>query len=187
MATTTITGIGRLEMIIGCMFSGKSSELIRRIRQHRILGSSMLLVHHRNDSRYDSSSIVSHDLVKEHSHSYTRLRDVCMHPQYERAKVVFIEEAQFFEDLYAVVTQMVEVDGKQVVLSGLDGDYQRQPFEQITRLIPFAESVLKCSALCSICKDGTPGVFSRRLAASTERELVGGINEYIPVCRMHFR
>lgn len=178
---------GCLEMIVGCMFSGKSSELIRRIRQHRILGSAMLLVHHQSDSRYDSTAIVSHDLVRERSHSYSRLEDVRMHPQYERSKVVFIEEAQFFADLYNEVVRMVDIDGKHVVLCGLDGDYQRQPFEQITRLIPFAESVMKCSALCSLCKDGTPGVFSKRIAPSTQREFVGGINEYIPVCRKHYK
>jgi thymidine kinase len=178
--------VGSLEMIIGCMFSGKSSALIHRIRQNQLLGRRMLLVTHASDTRYKEDAIYSHDRIHVDATSLTDLMMLLPTDIYRDAEVVFIEEAQFFPDLILFVKQAVDIDNKRVVLSGLDGDYDRKPFQQIVDLIPFAESVEKRSALCLKCNDGTPACFSKRKVWSGDRCLVGAGDLYVPVCRLHY-
>lgn len=182
---------GHLDLIIGCMFSSKSTEIIHRIRKHRVIGNRLLIINHASDTRYISSGdhyIVSHNRDREASIALETLSAMFDHPDYASADVVFVEEAQFFPDLYEAVFRAVEVDMKHLVVAGLDGDYRREPFDTI-RLIPLADRVDKLTALCAVCKDGTPGLFSKRLveAASSERVVIGGADAYIPVCRRHMR
>jgi thymidine kinase len=100
------------------------------------------------------------------------------------AQVVIINEGQFFSDLYEVVLQMIGM-GKKIYVGGLDGDFERKKFGQILDLIPLSDKVTKLISLCSICKDGTPGIFSKRITTETEQTVVGSDN-YIPVCRSCF-
>jgi thymidine kinase len=168
------------------MFSGKSTEIIQRIRKHRIIGHNMLIINHAKDIRYSSdAAVVSHNNEREVAVSCSKLSDMFNMPTYATADIIFIEEAQFFPDLYDTVFKAVENDYKHLVVAGLDGDYLRQPFDTI-KLIPIANDVIKLKALCAICKNGNPALFSKRLDSSVfTREVVGGADKYIPVCRHH--
>ena len=95
--------------------------------------------------------------------------------------VILINEGQFFEDLCEVVTQMLDLK-KRVYICGLDGDFERKKFGQILDLIPMCDKVTKLTSLCSLCKNGTKGIFSMRLTNEKTQTLVGSDN-YIPVCR----
>ena len=97
------------------------------------------------------------------------------------AEVILINEGQFFDDLAEVVVEMVNA-GKQVYVCGLDGDFQRKRFGQMLELVPFCDKITKLTSLCSLCKNGTKGIFSLRLTSETEQMVVGAEN-YMPVCR----
>lgn len=177
---------GRLEMIIGCMYSSKSSTIISRIRQHKILGKNIIVVNHKSDDRYTSKSICSHDNVIIEAHMCDKLSEVLEMKDYLNAHTIFIEEAQFFNDLYDIVYHIIENDNKHVILCGLDGDFQRQPFQQVLNLIPLADIVERKNALCIVCRDGTMASFSKRIGNEEERNIIGGIDKYMPVCRYHY-
>lgn len=199
MAQTSITvypmklinnDAGKLEIIMGCMFSGKSSSLINRIRQHQILDRNILVINHLSDTRYDDAGgcVTSHDKVKVQAESCDILMPLLHRPDYELIDTIFVEEAQFFSDLYEFVLTAVERDGKHIVVSGLDGDYMRKPYQHIMNLIPYADVVEKRNALCVECKDGTIASFSKRIANidNHQRHMVGAKDSYIPVCRWHY-
>ena len=111
--------------------------------------------------------------------SYNEMAD--NHIQLRSSQVILINEAQFFSDLSDIVQDMLK-EGKQVYLSGLDGDFQRKRFGSLLDLIPLCDKVTKLTSLCNICKNGEPGIFSMRLTNETQQTLIGSDN-YIPVCR----
>jgi thymidine kinase len=98
-----------------------------------------------------------------------------------RSKVILVNEGQFFGNLKEFVVEMLSKN-KKIYVSGLDGDFKREKFGQILDLIPLCDKVTKLTSLCSICKDGTPGIFSLRLSEQEEQKVIGSDN-YIPVCR----
>lgn len=194
---------GSLELILGCMFSGKSTELIRRIRMRKVLQQNILVVTHACDTRYgndtgtgnSSGYVISHDAMSEKgiplehlSHLFDSERAL-LTPDIE---VVCIEEGQFFSDLWRTVVRLIETPyHKHVIVSALDGDYQRKPFRQVVDLIPMAEQVVKLQALCMYCKDGTPACFSMRLPNAIPKDpssvvYIGGKEAYASVCRHHY-
>jgi thymidine kinase len=177
---------GKLELIIGCMFSGKSTELIKRIRKHKLIQSSILIITHKMDERYQRDCVITHDQLRENSQSRSELLSLLTTREFEEAHVIFIEEAQFFDDLFEFCTTSVDLYKKHLIVTGLDGDFKRNPFGQILNLIPMADSVDRLTAICSLCKDGTLAIFSKRLVESEKLALVGGIDKYLPVCRMHY-
>jgi len=179
--------IGRIELILGCMYSGKTTEFIRKIQMYRTLDKPMVIYTHSIDTRYaQSGQISTHDKTMIQAIPKTHLFDICHTPEYREAEVVFIEEAQFFTDLFDTVLKAANEDHKIVIVCGLDGDYQLQPFEQMVRLIPHSEHVKKLNALCRKCGDGTYASFSKRIVCSMERELVGSEGVYEAVCRKHY-
>jgi thymidine kinase len=99
----------------------------------------------------------------------------------QNSDVILINEGQFFSDLYEVVVDMLNKN-KKVYICGLDGDFERKKFGSVLDLIPLCDKVTKLTSLCSLCKDGTPGIFSMRLTKEREQTVVGSEN-YIPVCR----
>lgn len=177
---------GVLELVIGPMFSGKSTSLMNKIRQHQILQRNVLVLKHSSDQRYSAECIASHDFVVTNATSTTHLKDVYDTSSYKNASSIFIEEAQFFDDLHEFVQRAVEDHGKHVVVVGLDGDYERVPYMQVLSLIPLADSVERRNSLCVKCMDGTLASFSQRIVPSNERHVVGGTDKYIPVCRYHY-
>jgi len=177
---------GFLEVIMGCMFSGKSTELINRIRKHKIIGSRIKVINHVSDTRYKKDAVMTHNMEQETALCVSDLMPLKTSDWYSDTHVIFIEEGQFFADLYDFVVEAVDNDKKHIIVCGLDGDYLRDPIGQILRLVPFADKVMRLEALCAVCRDGTAAPFSKRLHKSTAQQLIGGMNEYSPVCRKHY-
>ena len=105
--------------------------------------------------------------------------------EFKNSKVVFVEEGQFFKDLYDFVVECADNYNKILIVSGLDGDYQRQPFGDMLKIIPHAETIKKLNAFCEVCGDGTLAGFTQRIVDSKEQELIG-VKEYRAVCRKHY-
>ena len=180
---------GRIDIIIGSMFSGKSTELIRRINRYKVLGKKILVINHRLDKRYSESSISTHSNMMLECLSLEKLGDINTNEkflkEYNSCEVLVIEEAQFFEDLYDVVVKAADIDNKIVIVAGLDGDSNREEFGDILKLIPKCDSVKKLHALCVKCKDGTAASFTKRLVKNNSQIYIG-VSEFIAVCRYHY-
>jgi thymidine kinase len=179
-----------LDIIIGPMFAGKSCELIRRIRLLKVLKKDYMVVKPKIDNRYDnltdSSMIVSHNLDKEHCIQLNKLEEIY---SYELVNIdtIFIDEGQFFEDLVNVVKNLVELYKINVVVTGLDGDSNRNKFGHILDLIPFCNSCTKINAACIKCLNGTPAPFSyRKQNNNKEQILIGAADSYMSLCREHY-
>lgn len=186
MSLRKITSMGRLEIIMGCMFSGKSSEIIKIINSYTLLNKKIMAITHSIDTRYNKSAIiVTHDKIKYDCISTSNLLSLKEKDIYKDADVVVIEEAQFFDDLYNFVIYCLKHDNKIVIVAGLDGDYKQEPFGDILKLIPHAERVKKLSALCLLCNDGTLASFTKRKISCESQTFVGSSESYIAVCRKH--
>tara|TARA_A100001015_G_C14895541_1_gene674248 strand:- start:226 stop:780 length:555 start_codon:yes stop_codon:yes gene_type:complete len=175
-----------LDIIVGPMFSGKSFELIRRIRLIKILGLKYLVIKPSIDNRYSKENVIcTHNYDKESCIIVKKLFD-CVKDNMNY-NTIFIDEAQFFPDLKDFVLEMLEKNNINIVLTGLDGDFKRKPFGDILKLIPYCDTCVKKSALCKMCNDGTPGIFSHRLNKDDDIQiLVGSTESYTPVCRYHY-
>ena len=178
---------GRLELIIGNMFSGKSTELIRRINRHKSIHKRILVINYFEDNRYSTNAVTTHDQTKVNSLKLKTLSEFNVNfiQQYDS---FFIDEAQFFTDLYQFVKDLVEIHKKHVVISGLDGDSNRNEFGQVLKLIPICDTVNKLDAYCSKCNNGTVAPFTKRATCTNIETIIdiGGKDKYIPVCRYHF-
>ena len=182
--TTTTNTMARayLEIIVGPMFSGKTSKLAEIYKQCMFCSIPVAVINYALDTRYHDTMLSTHD-----KHMIPCIQTMSLAPMWESnaqvhaADVILINEGQFFEDLYPVVESMLKA-GKKIYISGLDGDFQRKKFGQILDLIPLCDKVTKLTSLCSICKTGEPGIFSMRLTSETQQTLIGSDN-YAPVCR----
>jgi len=186
MAQKRPISMGRLEIIMGCMFSGKSTEIIKVINKYKILNKNIMTITHSIDTRYDKdANIVTHDKIMHKCINSETLLALNNTKNYNDADVVLIEEAQFFPDLYKFVVDGVNKDRKTMIVAGLDGDYKQEAFGDILKLIPHAEKITKLDALCLKCNDGTPATFTKRIVSSDKQTLVGSTDSYIAVCRQH--
>lgn len=175
-----------LELIIGPMFSGKTTKIIEIYKQFKHCNTSICIINHEFDNIYDCSMLSSHDKIKVpciHSDNLTNLWQ--NNKEVKNSKVILINEGQFFKDLYEVVVQMLE-NNKHVYICGLDGDFKRNKIGNILDLIPLCDKVEKLTSLCMFCGDGTPGIFTLRLTNETEQIVIGS-NYYTPVCRKHYK
>ena len=184
-----------LELIIGPMYSGKTSQLVEIYNQCKFCNISVAVINHSIDTRYDEKLLTTHDQIKIPCIQTTLLRSIWdykdidthfdknseNHIKIRSSDVILINEGQFFEDLYIVVKDMLKYN-KRVYICGLDSDFERKKFGQMLDLIPLCDKVNKITSLCSQCKDGTTGIFSMRLTSEKQQTLVGYDN-YIPVCR----
>jgi thymidine kinase len=178
-----------LELIVGPMFAGKSSAILSRVRRARTLDWNVFLVTCAIDTRYDNSGcqIVTHDKDGLSAIGVKSLEGVRGLADYKSARLVVIEEAQFFPDLYDFVKTAVEEDKKDLVVVGLDGDSDRKPFGQVLELVPLCDKVTKLTSLCKRCGDGTPALFSALVRGHKDSQVcVGGADMYEPMCRKHF-
>jgi thymidine kinase len=175
--------MGRLELIIGNMFSGKSTELIRRINRKKSINKKSIIINYIQDNRYSSNSISTHDLVKVNCVKVEKLLDLPENLLKEYDSI-FIDEGQFFQDLYTFVTKFID---KHIVISGLDGDFLQKPFGQILSLIPLCDTVDKLCAYCKICNNGTLAPFTKKITKEIVQIDIGGSDKYIPVCRDHLK
>ena len=175
---------GRIDLIIGPMFCGKSTELLRRVRRYQYAGKRCLVLKYAKDKRYSDDTVMTHDKSNSlPAQNVVRLSDVEITPdsQYD---VVGIDEGQFFDDLEEFAERVANM-GVVVVIAALDGDFQRKPFGKICQLIPMAESVTKLTAVCASCKNHSAS-FTQRTISDTRVELIGGAEMYRPVCRTCF-
>jgi len=179
---------GELHMIIGPMYAGKTESIIRLLHRYQTAGLKCLAINHSFDNRTDEDILASHSGKKYPAIKTSNLNMVRTTSEvYQISDVVAIDEAQFFDDLESQIKLMVETDEKIILLSGLDGDFERQPFGHVLNLIPFADSVQRLEAFCVECKDGqTAGIFSKRIDSATEIIHVGSLGSYHTVCRKHY-
>jgi thymidine kinase len=183
------TSSGKLELIIGNMFSGKSTELIRRYNREKTLQKKIMVVNYYLDSRYSlDDNIVTHDKNSIYGIKLTKLYTLLEPDILKKYDSFFIDEGQFFTDLYSVVSTLVDIHHKHVVVAGLDGDYNRKCFGELNSLIPICDTVDKYSAYCNKCNNGTYGPFTKKLLSNTGESVIeiGGKELYIPVCRYHY-
>ena len=178
-----------LEIFVGPMFSKKTSRLIDIYKQYTFCNIPVEIINHCADTRYHDTMLSSHDKVMVPCIQTDKISDVWFnnnqqsdnHLKLKNAAVILINEAQFFGDLYDCVLDMLK-ENKRVYIAGLDGDFSRNKFGQILDLVPMCDKITKLTALCSMCKDGTLGIFSMRLTKETHQMVIGSDN-YIPVCR----
>ena len=179
------TSYGYLEIIIGPMFSGKTSKLVEIYKQCKFCNIKVLTINHGMDKRYHETLMSTHDKTMIECVQVSTINEVWSNndiaAQYNASQVILINEGQFFNDLYDCVNKMIQ-DGKKIYVCGLDGDFERKKFGQILDLIPLSDSVYKIASLCSLCKDGTSGIFSKRITTEKEQTVIGSDN-YLPVCR----
>jgi thymidine kinase len=176
-----------IDLILGPMFAGKSTELIRRARRFQTIKKKTFVVNHVFNNRYGSSAITTHDDVVLAPDLITGdLREALHHADYSDADVIIIEELQFFENAADVLAQMADVDHKHVIASGLSGSAERMPMGDISRIFCLADSIEFVTALCPYCGDGTPAPFSKRIVAADGTVDVGGADKYVAACRKHF-
>ncbi|XP_010457697.1 PREDICTED: thymidine kinase a isoform X1 [Camelina sativa] len=181
-------GSGSIHVIMGPMFSGKSTSLLRRIKSEISDGSrSVAMLKSSKDTRYAKDSVVTHDGI---GFPCWALPDLMSFPDkfgldaYNKLDVIGIDEAQFFGDLYEFCCKAADDDGKTVIVAGLDGDYLRRSFGAVLDVIPIADSVTKLTARCEVC--GQKAFFTLRKTCDTRTELIGGADVYMPVCRKHY-
>ena len=184
-----------LEIILGSMYAGKTSRIVEIYKQCIFCNIAVSVINHSIDNRYDEELLSTHDKVKIPCIKTEKLLDLSIETintnapdtrindklQILNSNVVLINEAQFFCDLQPFVEQLLN-HNKKIYVCGLDGDFERKKFGTIIDLIPICDKVVKLTSLCCICKDGTPGIFSKRLSSEQQQTVVGSDN-YIPVCR----
>lgn len=177
-----------LEIIIGPMFSGKTSKLLSIYKKEKYCNKEVLVINYTHDKRYSDTKLSTHDKIMIPCTQATNLNslfnivtkeDTC---NLLKHSVILINEGQFFEDLYDWVSFVLENYNIHIYVCGLDGDYKRKKFGDILNLIPLCDNVTKLSALCSICKNGNLGIFSHRVT-DEKKQLVIGNDNYMPLCR----
>jgi thymidine kinase len=184
MIRQTPRGTGWVEVIAGSMFSGKSEELIRRVRRAQIAKQRVQLFKPAIDARYDETQIVSHSDMKMPSEVVATASEILSRVAPD-TEVVGIDEGQFFSSELVEVAGQLADRGLRVIVAGLDQDYLGRPFEPIPQLMAVAEYVDKTLAICMRC--GAPANRSQRLVAATGRVVVGGADHYEARCRACFQ
>ena len=177
--------MSRLEIIMGCMFSGKSTELIRRLKRYKAIGENVLVINSSTDTRSDEQVLKTHDNETFNCIKTDNLKDIFSNENFLKSKIIGIDEGQFFKDLYDFVFLTLHNYEKHIIIASLDGDYNQNVFGQTLSLIPLADDVSKLKAFCMECNDGTLAPFSKRNVISSEQELVGSNGMYSAVCRKH--
>jgi thymidine kinase len=173
---------GWIEVICGSMFSGKTEELIRRMKRARIANLSLEIFKPAMDTRYDEMNIVSHDASKILSTPVDSSQQILLLGQ--GMDVVGIDEAQFFDAELPNVCDQLALSGIRVIVAGLDMNFQGEPFGPIPNLLAKADYITKLHAICVVC--GNIATFSYRKSASTNTILLGEKDLYEPRCRHCF-
>jgi thymidine kinase len=180
---------GWIHVICGCMFCGKTDELLRLLRRFSIAGRSVVLIKPLVDTRSEPATVMSRSGASFEAHPVGR--SVEIEALAADADIVAVEEAQFFDDALPEVARRLADDGKQLLLAGLDQDYRGRPFGSMPLLLALADQVTKLTAICTVC--GEPATRTQRLingepaAADSPLILVGGFHDesYEARCRLH--
>lgn len=182
MLDTVSKDMGWIEVIVGSMFSGKSEELIRRLRRAQIARQEVAIFKPYIDTRFSNDHIVSHSEQKIPSVSVRNAFEIL-----ERsgdARVVGIDEGQFFGHELVEVCEKLASQGKRVIVAGLDQDYRGKPFDPMPQMLAIAESITKTLAICVKC--GNPANRTQRITKDKDRVLVGATDIYEARCRNCF-
>ncbi len=174
---------GWIEVICGSMFSGKTEEVIRRLRRAQFARQRVEIFKPALDRRFSRQEVVSHDENTIPSTPVDTAAQILLLAG--EADVVAIDEAQFFGMELVDVCERLAREGKRVIVAGLDQDYRGQPFEPIPQLMAVAEHVTKLHAICVVC--GAPANHSQRLSPDEQRVLLGAKDAYEPRCRRCFK
>ena len=174
---------GKLEIVFGPMFSGKTTELIRRIGRHRAIGNQVLVLNSLLDSRC-GNEVKSHNSECLEAKKVKSLLEEVTDVDIRNIDVVAIDESQFFTDLVPFVKRLL-LKGCDVLVMGLNGDFQQKQFGHILELIPLADEVTQLHGLCTDCSDGTLGNFSVRCTPDKGQTVVGAADKYKCVCHRH--
>lgn len=179
---------GWIEVICGSMFSGKSEELIRRVRRAEIARQKVQVFKPALDTRYTDKAVVSHDGNKVFAYSVKESREI-LELLLPDVQVVAIDEAQFFDDKIVDICQTLADNGKRVIVAGLDQDFRGEPFGPMPKLLAVAEKVDKLQAICMVC--GKPASRTQRLINGEPAYyddptiLIGAEDVYEARCREH--
>jgi thymidine kinase len=181
---------GRVEVIAGPMFAGKTEELLRRVRRAAIAGQRVVVFSHALDSRAGGDRIASHAGLDAPSRAVASAADIADSADAETLDIVAIDEAQFFGPALTEVVRELAERGLTVIVAGLDVTFLGEPFEPLPALMAGAERVDKLTAVCSVC--GEDAIFHARKAPTAGSDVnlvtenVGGVETYQALCRRHF-
>lgn len=175
----TKTKKGWIEVITGSMFSGKTEELIRRLKRAKLANQKVKIFKHALDNRSSMDELVSHDDNSIPSMSVSSAKEIVGHTT--DVEVVGIDEGQFFPGDLIEICNFMANSGIRIIVAGLDMDYQGKPFGSIPSLMAVADFVTKLHAVCVRC--GNPAQYSHRKIDVDDLVLLGAINEYEPLCR----
>jgi thymidine kinase len=177
---------GYLHLILGPMFAGKSTKLFNIIENLKETNESFLLIKHISDERYNSNTtnIVTHDQKTMDCIGLDRLLNIIDNEKYINSKYIFIDEGQFFPDINKFIETALEKDYKNIYITGLNGDSNRKPFYNISKLISVADKVDTLQSTCNYCNN--KGIFTLRKSSKHKKILVGDGKIYKPVCRNHY-
>ena len=170
---------GWIEVICGSMFSGKTEELIRRLRRAEFANQKLLLFKPKLDNRYSEEKVMSHNGATFEAIQLNEAKEVFDH--WKKEKVVAIDETQFFDKDIVKVANELANNGVRVICAGLDMDYKGNPFGPMPNLLASAEYITKVHAICMSC--GVPAQFSHRKAKNKKQVMLGAKEEYEPLCR----
>lgn len=171
---------GYLEIILGPMFSGKTTRLVEIYNKHIHADKKIIAVNYSADKRYHESMLSTHDKVFIPCIFSDSINELFSNNNFMNADVILINEGQFFSDIYDSVKQLVEVFNKKVYVCGLDSDFRRQKFGDLLNLITLCDNVVKLHSSCSKCNN--EAIFSHRLS-NEDNQVVIGSDNYKPLCR----
>lgn len=187
----------KLDIILGPMFSGKTTKLFEIMDKLEKENIKFITVKPHIDNRYNNNEknnfVISHNLKKKECKVSNNLKDIFKEikinktitsTRSESIQYVLIDEGQFFKNLYNFTILCLEKLNVNVIVTGLDGDFQRKPMGEILNLLPIANSITKLTSKCDICKKDA--IFTHRIVNDSEQVLIGGSDKYIPLCRGHF-
>ncbi len=170
---------GSIEVICGNMFSGKTEELIRRLRRAKIARLNVKIFKPKIDTRYEEGNIVSHNQLKLESLAVKKINE--LNDLASDADVVGIDEAQFFDDSIIEIAKDLSSKGKRVIIAGLDTDFKGEPFGPMPKLMCEADFLDKLQAICVQC--GNPASYTQRLSKDNKQVVIGETDIYEARCR----
>tara|TARA_Y100000780_G_C13692615_1_gene420168 strand:- start:1943 stop:2506 length:564 start_codon:yes stop_codon:yes gene_type:complete len=173
---------GYLQLIIGPMYSGKTTALLELKKQYTFSKMKCCVINYSEDKRYHDTMLSTHDKRMIECNNTTSLDEFLTQDVIDESDVFLINEGQFFSNLKKHVLNLIDNHKKTVHVCGLDGDFKRKPFGEIVDLIPLCDDIIKKKSICAICENGTFALFSKRLVKSNKIKLIGS-DIYKPVCR----
>ena len=171
---------GFLEIILGPMFSGKTTRLIEIYNRYKHTKQNVIAINYTLDTRYDDNMLSTHDKIKIPCVFTEDIASLLDKEDIKNADIILINEGQFFQDIVSTVKTLVEKMNKKVYICGLDGDFERNKFGNLLELIPFCDNVTKLHSNCHSCS--ADAIFSHRTSQEAGQVVIGSLN-YVPLCR----